>query len=660
MLNPVRYGFVLQLASIGLLSGLFSAVAAARGTIQVQIIVDVSGSVGSRGLSTAVKLVQFLHSSCFGKDWCAYRIDLLASHIEHLIGPPAFNTPDVIEDFRKQFDSRPTGTGFLNFTAADLNKTDFTSAFDAIVSFLGRQDTFNGGDPGRKVVWLITDGKHDPFDDSHNPIPPPFDRLTDPAKIAAVPFDLFLIYVGPPDNPGLRSESDIRAKWEQGMAADMIHFVFEDAIMEHLQEELVGRMISKPVFALKSADCWKTERKDGSTVDLFARTEVDGDRVSRFDNGTWKVCGRDDGDLRCYQRQQALAQQIGMDEVAYKGSIALDRDFPWVSVTLELRKSDRFQAPWVWSVPVCSLPDRYMQLQEWSGLPTGLVNQSFRVSIKPVSVFNEQAVQVEVPVTASVRTQEPGSLHCDLYQKGTLIAHLTVHPSSFTGPAEVKCSLTEAPWLPDTYPFPVIFKLNGVDLKIAVKGEKKWELVEDEGHQSSMRFLWLGFLEVPVVSLFVFLWLFRGLLLWWSTAVKKWYWMPRLTLHWDSWWLRWDSWWFAWACLFVIAWGIQEPSKILEVLKLPIYQSRLCEVWTVQLIGGIIFGGGCILCALNPATPPTDRGILWFVAGSVLVMYLGVVGVVHLVTDEVVVGAGLHVFQDFFGHREENPREKKP
>jgi hypothetical protein len=220
--------------------------------------------------------------------------------------------------------------------------------------------------------------------------------------------------------------------------------------------------------------------------------------------------------------------------------------------------------------------------------------------------------------------------------------------------------MTEAPWLPDTYPFPVTFKLNGSDLKIAVKGEKKWEPIEDEGHQSSIRFLWFGLLEVLVVSVFVFFGLIRGLLLWWSTAAEKWSWMPQRKIPWGSWWLRWDSWWFAWAGLFLMAWLIQEQSKILEVLKLAIYRPGICQIGRVQIVASIIFGGGCVLCALNPTTPRADRGLLWFVAISVLVMYLGV-GVLHLVTVEILVGAGWHLFKDVFdGRDDKKPREQLP
>jgi len=132
--------------------------------VQVQILVDISGSVRDvNPLRIAANLVGKLHD-CNGvaEGSVLYEVNLMAGHVEQILPSPQPGAENRVralaselDDFRKHL--RDTVAGF---SGADLDRTDFYKVFDAVGKFLR---IGAGPDIPRKAVWLISDGEHDPY-----------------------------------------------------------------------------------------------------------------------------------------------------------------------------------------------------------------------------------------------------------------------------------------------------------------------------------------------------------------------------------------------------------------------------------------------------------------------------------------------------------------
>jgi len=560
-------------------------------TMQVQILVDISQSVHVNPLRIAANLVGKLHN-CNGvtEGSVLYEIDLMAGHVEQTLPSPQPQSESRVRALASQLDAFRLGQvkNVSGFNRADLNKTDFSQAFDAVGKFLR---IGAGPDTPRKAVWLISDGEHDPYNEGARE-DVPFSHLLEKAS---VPFDLFLIYTGSPGRKALVEE-----EWERGTSrkgllgrsqAPWIHFVFEEDAnnLKHLEEELIDRAIIQPVFTLEDADC--TEEPGGrgeSNLRIVANTKMDPSLINTgyptFAQACW------DGGRSCFPLTIGSTSTRPVSnplEVGFQlRLLGLQPGIPPPSFTLDLQKPDRFHwRPWI-SRRVACHPEPWMSLDWWTGAPSWVVNRSFRADFQAVDAARPENSST-MPVTAIIGSQMGDAAACSVTHNGKTDDLKVGSPVRFFGRVTVLCPLPDRQSLlsPASQPFPVRFQLNATTPIpiVARRGLGRTGGDDDDGRYS-LRSVWFGWAECGLLFVAVFFWLAIYLF------KSKW-----KACTWKV--CKWENLCAAFAIVCAVAIPFLEKSGVLEILKSPLYNSSVCQLYWIEWVAAIVVALGCILCS---------------------------------------------------------------
>jgi hypothetical protein len=615
--------------------------------IQVQILVDISGSVKHvNPLRIAADLVGRLDTcDCVTEGSVGYEIDLMAGRVEQRLASHQLGAESNVRALARDLDDFRLGNRdhVAGLYRADLNKTDFSRAFDAVGKFLR---VGAGPDVPRKVVWLISDGEHDPRNGGARERAP-FSHLREKAT---VPFDLFLIYTG-----SMERMASVKHDWEKGTSgkglqsgsqAPWIHFVFEENNLQHLEEELIDRAIIQPVFTLEDADCTAEPADEGDlNLHIVAMTKMDPSLVKDGSPPVARACW--EGVQNCAKLDIESTSTI--PETNPRVSVFGLRLYRHqqknlaTSFTLDLQRPDLFHwSPWIWRTVACH-PQPWMRLDAWSGAPYWVVNPFFRAEFQAVDAAHpENSSTMQVTAVINSPAEEPTTCSVVTHEGRTEEELKVGHPVNFSGPVTVLCPLgRQNPLLPGSQRFPVSFQLNDTTpIPIGTRGKR------GRGVGDDLTFVWLGWVEHALLLVAI---LFLPALFIYKTFRKgKWETCTQKTCI-----CGWLFTIFAVVCVGAIA-LLQYGDGVLEILKSPLYNSSVCRLYWFEWFGASLIAVACVFCSwqVRAAHPRLGTGLLLIPFSFALVGF-GLVAIAGFFLEE----AAVHFLIREIEHRSQ-PNQK--